>query len=527
MQSSRLLPRAAFTVLAAGGGTYAYYRYSKRNDGHLKEGTFSITISQRNVEGKVVKAVMDLPYLPDATLEKRVKLFSRTLYSDASPYHERGGSLIKFHAAQLNSNDPVEDMEPEATTYLYEGSSRRPIIVAAVADGHSGPFTSAWLKGRLSNLTMLSLLNSGGFGVKDPLKEVETSPITLPPKFKLDSNRMSTLIKTAWEVVDDIITWRIPRELNGQDIRNEKVLETLGARFGDQILPAYSGACALAAIVDTEEQEMWVACTGDCRAVAGFWDEKPDGSGVWRVDVLSEDQTAESPKEVARLIKEHPKDDSADVVKVGRVLGNLQPSRAFGDLRYKWGADLQNFLLPKLLPPNMRPRPPPAKLLTPPYVTASPEVQHRKFTLPSSATSDGTRSTLRFLILATDGLWDELTSTNAVALVGGHLQGQRNSIANQNLTKSIPTIEENMTKTSAPLPHAAKRVRHSDWSFKEESLGMHLIRNALGGIDNTLIQQHLSIPAPYSRRYRDDISVLVLTFEGDEGLEQPKTRAKL
>ncbi|KAG8832906.1 hypothetical protein FRC17_000348 [Serendipita sp. 399] len=526
MQTSRRLPRAIFTVLAAGGGTYAYYRYSQPKDDRLKEGTFSITVSQKNVQGKVVKAVMDLPYLPDATLEKRVKLFSRTLLSDTLSSNGRGSPLIKFHAAQLNSNDPVEDMEPEATAYMYENSSRRPLIVAAVADGHSGPFTSAWLKGRLSNLTIWSLLKAQGFSVKEPPRDTASTSFALPTSFKLDSKQMPTLIKDAWQVIDDIITWSVPRELKGQDLRNEKVLQAASARFGNQLLPAYSGACALAAFVDTEEQEMWVACTGDCRAVAGFWDEKPDGSGVWRVDVLSTDQTGENLKEITRLIEEHPRDNPDNVVKAGRVLGNLQPSRAFGDLRYKWNADLQNFLLPKLLPPNVKPRPPPMNLLTPPYVTARPEVKHRRFTLPSSTTSEGAKSTLRFLILATDGLWDELTNANVVALVGGHIQGCRSPIPNHQLTQRIPVIEGNVIKTSGESPHSAKRIRKADWAFKEEALGMHLIRNALGGTDSVFIQQQLSIPAPYSRRYRDDISVLVLTFE-DGRLEHSKTRAKL
>lgn len=47
----------------------------------------------------------------------------------------------------------------------------------------------------------------------------------------------------------------------------------------------------------------------------------------------------------------------------------------------------------------------PGALKTPPYVTAKPEVTHRKVSIPAlspdSASSD--KSTLRFLVLATDG----------------------------------------------------------------------------------------------------------------------------
>ena len=224
------------------------------------------------------------------------------------------------------------------------------------------------------------------------------------------------------------------------------------------------------------------------------------------------------------IIREHPKDDAGNVIRNGRILGSLQPSRSFGDLRYKWTAQMQQELLPRLLPPNISGKKTPANLLTPPYVTARPEVQYRKFTLPSSVpSSDSPRSTLRFLILATDGLWDELSNTDAVALVAGHQSGYRGSIRRGDLTKRIPTVEDISNKTSDPLPHAANSKRESyDWSFKDEHVGMHLIRNAVGGQDDQKIRQLLSIPPPYSRRFRDDISVAIITFDKEEA-----TRSKL
>lgn len=55
------------------------------------------------------------------------------------------------------------------------------------------------------------------------------------------------------------------------------------------------------ALFDTAQRDLYIACTGDSRAVAGIW--KPaagEGKGTWEVDVLSEDQTAKNPKEVER-----------------------------------------------------------------------------------------------------------------------------------------------------------------------------------------------------------------------------------
>jgi len=182
-------------------------------------------------------------------------------------------------------------------------------------------------------------------------------------------------------------------------------------------------------------------------------------------------------------------------------------------------------MLPKLLPPGVQHKPPPRNLDTPPYVTAEPEVQYRKFSLPSTSPKDPSSSTLRFLILATDGLWDELSSNDAVALVAAHITGQRGSIDKTQLLKQLPLREDHTQKTSAPLPHTA-RSRNVKWAFRDEELGMHLIRNACGGDNEIAIRQTLSIPAPYSRRFRDDITAAVITF--DSAAVQPsKVSAKL
>lgn len=49
---------------------------------------------------------------------------------------------------------------------------------------------------------------------------------------------------------------------------------------------------------DTAHEDLYVACTGDARAVAGA--SSSDGS--WHVDVLTEDQTGRNPKEKARFV---------------------------------------------------------------------------------------------------------------------------------------------------------------------------------------------------------------------------------
>jgi serine/threonine protein phosphatase PrpC len=58
------------------------------------------------------------------------------------------------------------------------------------------------------------------------------------------------------------------------------------------------------AVFDTAHRDLYVACTGDSRAVAGVWEPSEDGKGRWRVEVLSEDQTGRNPSERARSVAE-------------------------------------------------------------------------------------------------------------------------------------------------------------------------------------------------------------------------------
>jgi len=53
-------------------------------------------------------------------------------------------------------------------------------------------------------------------------------------------------------------------------------------------------------------------------------------------------------------------------------------------------------------------RNPPSLFKTPPYVTARPVVTHRKMSLPAADGSTPSQKAVRFLVLATDGLWDQL-----------------------------------------------------------------------------------------------------------------------
>ncbi|KAI1305405.1 hypothetical protein EDD11_004996 [Mortierella claussenii] len=293
------------------------------------------------------------------------------------------------------------------------------------------------------------------------------------------------------------------------------------------LLPAISGSCALMAYVDPQEHNLYVACAGDSRAVMGVREPLPDGGHVWRAVPLSFDQTGRNPWEVKRLQDEHPAEKDT-VIKRGRVLGGLEPTRAFGDARYKWSKDIQDKVF-RLFPAYRQPN---KYLSTPPYVTAKPVVRHHKLQ-PED----------RFMIMATDGLWDKLTSEEAVQLVGNLLDGKvghdemvlnREEIKKyRQKRRALPQTtsdnhhdgaqtsiltqqqedEEELTPVNMTPKGPASQIRK--FTYRDQAnASTHLIRNALGGADDDKVAATLSIPSPMSRVYRDDITVTVVFFGG-------------
>lgn len=107
------------------------------------------------------------------------------------------------------------------------------------------------------------------------------------------------------------------------------------------------------------------------------------------------------------------------------------------------------------------------------------------------------------------GLWDQISSSDAVALVGGHFAGLKGSIPKSELSNLVPT-------TSGSPTVEGKNKSHEDqgtWAFVDDNLSSHLIRNAFGGADTIKLRKFLSIPAPYSRNWRDDVTVTVVWWE--------------
>jgi len=125
---------------------------------------------------------------------------------------------------------------------------------------------------------------------------------------------------------------------------------------------------------------------------------------------MSHDHNCREPRERAALEKMHPDEKDVVICRADNpdqcyIKGKLQPTRAFGDFYLKYSEFMRGA---NEDPAAGRYVPPP---YTPPYITATPEVQIR--TLQPGVDE--------FLILATDGLWDMMSSQDAVDIVSAYL----------------------------------------------------------------------------------------------------------
>ena len=256
--------------------------------------------------------------------------------------------------------------------------------------------------------------------------------------------------------------------------------------------PALAGSCALVSFYNSDTQLLKIACTGDSRAVLG----RRDASGKWQALPLSVDQTGHNAEEVARIQKMHP--DEPDIFKDGRILG-LAPTRAFGDSRWKWSREVQELARKRFHGPKLR-----EPLKTPPYVTAEPVITTTKI---EPERGD-------FLIMASDGLWDELSSEQAVELVGMWLETHDPSqeVPPPDLAETPPLLEAGTAREpNSPArvnPQGMKeyaslgRMRNEDFVVKDDNVATHLARNALGGKDEDRFCGLMSLLPPFSRDFR-------------------------
>ncbi|GAQ77789.1 probable ammonium transporter [Klebsormidium nitens] len=198
------------------------------------------------------------------------------------------------------------------------------------------------------------------------------------------------------------------------------------------------GSCALVAVL-TSQATLYVAGLGDCRAVLGT-----GSNGRLKAVQLSEEHNVNIASHRKAYLEGHPEGEAAVACKNGmyRVKGKLQVTRSFGDCYMK----LLEFNSAPLFPRFRCPAP-----YHPPYVTARPSVTVRQLQ-PSD----------RFLILASDGLWNYLGSQDAVDIVQKNVRGDVARLLVRTALQRAAQKHEITFEELMQLPRGMRRDYHDD-----------------------------------------------------------------
>lgn len=439
--------------------------------------------------------------LTDEEVDRRLRAF------EESYTLKNGRGVSRYDVCQLPSNNPIEDARAEKVIQVpiedshgKDGKSESYWYFWSVFDGHGGWNTSQKLSKELTNAIIKELANSAYKITHDDLHLIPSS------------GTIDRAIKNGFVQFDHKMVIENVQEF----FATEQKDKSAAMKF---LLPALSGSCALMSFYDTHTKNLKVAVSGDSRALLGSVNDK----GVWTVKCLSIDQTGRNPSEVARLHKEHP--DEPNVVRNGRILGSLEPTRAMGDGKYKWGPELQQQLGNMFFGGK-----PLKKLKSAPYVTAEPVV----------TTHEIHPEKHDFLVLGSDGLYEMLSNEDIVALVVKWMENRNmikikrpllGSLFSKNDDSKLPKVID----VSDPAAKAEKKPfrqfnkkNSKEYLLEDENVATHLIRNALSnGGYSEYVKLLLSISSPVSRRYRDDLTATVVFFSDEDSEISGETQASV
>uniref|UniRef100_A0A8D2E0Y9 [Pyruvate dehydrogenase [acetyl-transferring]]-phosphatase 2, mitochondrial n=1 Tax=Sciurus vulgaris TaxID=55149 RepID=A0A8D2E0Y9_SCIVU len=416
-------------------------------------------------------------------------------------------SVLRFESNQLAANSPVEDRRGVASCLQTSG------LMFGIFDGHGGHACAQAVSERLFYYVAVSLMSHQTLeqmeGAMENMKPL--LPILQWLKHPGDSIYKDVTsvhldhLRVYWQELLDLhmeMGLNIEEALmySFQRLDSDISLE-IQAPLEDEVAKnlslqvAFSGATACMAHVNGVH--LHVANAGDCRAILGVQED----NGMWSCLPLTCDHNAWNPSELSRLKREHPESEDKTIIIDDRLLGVLMPCRAFGDVQLKWSKELQRNVLERGFDTealNIYQFTPP-HYYTPPYLTAKPEVTYHRL-----------RPQDKFLVLASDGLWDMLGNEDVVRLVVGHLSKagcHKPDLAQR--PANLGLMQSLLLQRKASGLHAA-----------DQNAATHLIRHAIGSneygeMEPERLTAMLTLPEDLARMYRDDITVTVVYFNSD------------
>ena len=344
-------------------------------------------------------------------------------------------TISSVHVNSLASNKVMEDRH---TVHLCP---RTGIALLSVIDGHAGWCCAEHIKGCIAtyvadhleraemNVAFTDILKTSG-------EELQIYSGSLVKKDAAKELIMAQLKNSFVELDDDISGTALDA------VKQVGVGHSLTDVMRQHMMPALTGACVNTLLL--HGKNAFVANTGDCRSVLGRKE-----NNKWVSVPLSTDHTYDNQNEVARITREHP-GEAHTLFAHRRLLGGLMPFRSFGDVSYKWKPEYLNLIYQQVIP----------HYYTPPYLTAEPEVSHHELTEDD-----------KFIVIATDGLWERLSNEQVINIVGDKLD------------------------------------QHDD-----DNIATALLKRALGE-DDDRVYELLTLTPPESRWFRDDITIIIVTFK--------------
>jgi len=368
----------------------------------------------------------------------------------------QSSDILYYESNQLAANAPCED---RISVCQVKGTD---MYFFNVCDGHGGWHCSSAIKYRLPYYMALYLLEDKELTWRTPTANTEwIVPISGDKsmagfsdkafqKKTIESfiHRYNNRLKQSFErtfaerIIDAFED--LDEDIGAEAMPDDADIDKPAL---ERLLTATSGSCAISCVVNNGT--LHVAGLGDCRAVLGSHNKEGDMTAT----VLTEEHRTYNPIERERLIREHPYEDEDIMFFDERLCGILQPTRAFGDVAFKWSTR-EKMLLEWVFDqstyiPNYH---------SPPYLSCSPDIH--QITLSSSD---------QFMIIATDGLWDGLSDEESVQL----------------------------------LKQCPPDVNGATW----------LIEHSLAQGNDKKLARILSVPpGNYCRSIRDDISVIIVYF---------------
>ncbi|THH08376.1 hypothetical protein EW145_g2739 [Phellinidium pouzarii] len=348
-------------------------------------------------EGPWTYRLLHEPYL-SKEFDRQSSAQSYTIGGDG----ERATSSKAYSVTIQPCPDPEQRSQDRHVVDSWEMSGGNWTFVG-VFDGHAGHDTVDYTLEKLPSSirsSLASVLSATPSPTADAISSVLSESIS-----RFDQSLNESLLSIFAGDEESFKT------MSDNEIKNLINDQERGGRNASIVARCMRGTTALVALVDPRRENLWVASLGDCIAVLGATNKahvRTQGR------VISSTHNGRISSEAQRVRREHPGEEEA--VLRNRVLGAIAVTRALGDHLFKLpviytGRVFMNASagfkistpLEEILP----------RIKTPPYVSATPDVNHivlKDAFSASQADSTTPNDQRRFLIMCSDGLVDLLNN---------------------------------------------------------------------------------------------------------------------